>query len=70
MLKQPLCSPDFALCDVFLFPKLRGIIKRTCFKDMEAIKRAVMIKLRGIPEESSQQCIEVWKSALALRKLL
>ena len=28
---------------------------------MEAIKRAVTMELRGIPEESFQQCIEAWQ---------
>ena len=28
---------------------------------MEAIKRAVTTELRGIPEESFQQCIEAWQ---------
>ena len=28
-------------CDFFLFPKLEGIIKGTCFEGVEAIKRAV-----------------------------
>ena len=34
---------------LFLFPKLKGIIKGTRFEGVEAIKRAVT---RGIPEES------------------
>ena len=43
---------------LFLFPKLKGIIKGTRFEGVEAIKRAVT---RGIPEESFQQCKEVWQ---------
>ena len=38
--------------------KLKGIIKRTCFEGVEAIKRTIM---RGIPEESFQQYIEAWQ---------
>ena len=44
-----------------------GIIKGTSFECVEAIKRAVMMELRGIPEESFQQCREGWKSALDSR---
>ena len=42
----------------FLFPKLKGTIKGTRFDGVEAIKRAITTELRGIPEESFQQCIE------------
>ena len=40
VLEQPPCSPDLALCVLFLFHKLKGIIKVTHFEGMEAIKRA------------------------------
>ena len=40
VLQQPPCSPDLALCDFLLFPKLMGIIKGTCFEGVEAFKRA------------------------------
>ena len=43
---------------LFLFPKLKGIIKGTHFDGVEAIKRTITMELRGIPEESFQQCIE------------
>ena len=43
---------------IFLVPtKLKG----TRFEGAEAIKRAVTTELRGIPEESFQQCIEAWQ---------
>ena len=60
VLEQPPYSPDLALCNFVLFPKLDGIIKGTHFEGVEAIKEAVMTELRGIPEESFQQCIGVW----------
>ena len=60
LLEQPPYSPDLALCDFFLFPKLKGC----CFEGMETLKRAVMTKLWGIPEESFQQCIETWQSKM------
>ena len=55
VLEQPPYSPDLALCDLFLFPKLKGIIKGTRFEGVEATKRAVTTELSGIPEESFQQ---------------
>ena len=33
----------------FLFIKLKGIIKRTCFYRLEAIKKTVTIDLKGMP---------------------
>ena len=41
ILKQPPYSPDLAPCDLFLFPKLKEVIKGTRFQDSEAIKTAV-----------------------------
>ena len=45
--------------------KLEGIIKGTRFESMEAIKRAVTTELKGIPEESFQQCIETWQRRMS-----
>ena len=45
VLEQPPYSPDLAPCDFFLFPKLKEVIKGTCFQDSEAIKTAVMREL-------------------------
>jgi len=33
VLEQPPYSPDLAPCDFFLFPKLKDVIKGTCFQD-------------------------------------
>ena len=63
-LEQPPYSPDLAPCDFFLFPKLKGMIKGTRFPDVEAIKRAVTMELRRIPEEAFRGCIEVWKKRM------
>ena len=61
VLEEPPYSPDLAPCAFFLFPKLKGIIKGTRFEGVEAIKRAVTTELKGIPEESFQQCTEAWQ---------
>ena len=68
VLEQPPYSPDLAPCDFFLFPKLKGIIKGTRFEGVEAIKRAVTTELRGIPEQSFQQCTEAWQRRIILKK--
>ena len=64
VLEQPLYSPDLAPCDFFLFPKLMEVIKGTRFQDSEAIKTAVMRKLRAISKESFQECMEAWQKRL------
>jgi len=46
------------------FPKLKEVIKGTRFQDSEAIKTAVTRKLRAIPEESFQECVEAWQKRL------
>ena len=61
VLEQPPYSPDLAPCAFFLFPKLKEIIKGTCFEGVEAIKRALTTELRVTPEESFQQCKEAWQ---------
>ena len=52
---------DVASCDFFLFYKILGIIKGIHFKGIEAIKRAITINLRSIPEKFFQQYIEAWQ---------
>ena len=58
-------SPDLAPCDLLLFPKLKGTIKGIRFNDVEDIKKAVTKELRGIPEKSFQECMEVWQRRMA-----
>ena len=61
VLEQPPYSPDLAPCDFFLFPKLKGVIKGTCFEDVHDIKKAVTTELWRIPEESFQECMQAWQ---------
>ena len=64
VLEQAPYSPDLAPCDFFLFPRLKDVIKETCFQDSKAIKTAVPRELRAIPEESFQECVEAWQRRL------
>ena len=52
VLEQPPYSPVLAPCDLFLFSKLKEVIKGTRFQDSEATKTAVTTELQAIPEES------------------
>ena len=49
---------------LFLFPMPKGIIKGARFEGVEATKWAVTTELRGIPEDSFQQCIEAWQKRM------
>ena len=55
LLEEPSYSSDLA---PFLFPKLKKVIKGTHFGDVKNIKRAVIIKLKAIPEETFQKSID------------
>jgi len=57
VLEQPPYPRDLALCDFVLFPKLKEVIKGTCFQDSETIKTAMTRELRAILEESFQECV-------------
>ena len=64
LLEQPLYSPGLASCDIFLFLKLKEVIKGTHFGDVEAIRRTVTMKLKAIPKESFQGSIDAWKKRM------
>ena len=54
-------SPNLAQYDVFLFPKLKWVIKGTRFEDVAAIKKAATTELKSIPEKPFQACIRAWQ---------
>jgi len=64
VLEQLPYSPDLAPYDLFLFSKLKEVIKGARFQDSEAIKTAVMRELQAIPEESFQECVKAWQRRL------
>ena len=51
-------SPDLAPCDFFLFPKIKSVLKRTHFSDIDSIKMAATTELKKIPENAFQRGIE------------
>ena len=60
-LEYPPYSLDQTPSDFFLFPKIKSVLKRTHFSDIDSIKMAVMTELKKIPEKVFQECIESWK---------
>ena len=60
-LEYPPYSLDLVPCDFFLFPKIKSVLKRTRFSDIDSIKMAATTELKKIPENVFQECIESWK---------
>ena len=55
-------SPDMALCDFWLFPQLKTVLKGKRFEDNDAIKKnATMSTLNTIPKDSFQKCFQQWQ---------
>jgi hypothetical protein len=53
-------SPELALCDFWLFPKLKNALKGQRFSDIPDIKCNMITLLRGISENDIQDCFQQW----------
>ena len=60
-LQHPPYSLYLAPSDFFLFSKIKSVLKRTYFSDIDSIKMAGTTELKKIPENVFQECIEFWK---------
>jgi hypothetical protein len=58
---HPPSSPDFALCDFFLFPRLKSTLKEKRFQDVVEIQLNMTRQLQAIPKQVYQTCTEKWK---------
>jgi len=48
---HPPCSPDFASCDFFLFPPMKGQKKGKSFADVREVKKKTPMVLNNISTE-------------------
>jgi hypothetical protein len=58
------CCPLFtnmALCDSFLFPQMKMLLKGNRFQDMDEIKQNMMTQLLAFPKRLFQKCFRQWK---------
>jgi hypothetical protein len=55
------CSPDLALNDFGLFPKMKSALKGQIFQDTEDTKKNVIKALRAIPLQEFQKCFQQWQ---------
>ena len=64
MLQHPPYLPHLAPRDFFLFPKLKGILKKTCFQGVENIKTSMTRHLKTITKEEFSQCLKAWSKRM------
>ena len=64
-LDYPPYLPDLAPCDFFLSPKLKRILKGTCFKGVDNIKANLMAYHKSIKKEEFAQCFKAWSRRMA-----
>jgi histone-lysine N-methyltransferase SETMAR len=53
VLQHPPYSPDLALCDFFLFPKVKSVLKGTRFASVTEVKKKTMELLRQLMSYST-----------------
>ena len=58
VLEHPAYSPDLALSDFFLFPKMKEILKGRYFDDIDDSRSNTTAALKAIPQNQFQNCFE------------
>jgi transposase len=53
-------SPYLTPNDFFIFPKIKEILKGTCFDDIDDIRSNTTAALKAIPQNQFQNCFEGW----------
>jgi histone-lysine N-methyltransferase SETMAR len=54
-------SPDLAPCVLFLFPKLKHLLKGTHFQSIEDIQKKTTDLLKEFTQNDFQKCFHAWK---------
>jgi histone-lysine N-methyltransferase SETMAR len=60
VLEHPAYSPDLAPSDIFVFPKIKEILKGRHFNDTDGIRSNTMTALKAIPQNQFQNFFEGW----------
>jgi hypothetical protein len=61
VLEHPPYSPELALCDFFLFPKIKSALKGTHFESVDAVKAKATEVMKTLSEKDLQHCFQQWK---------
>ena len=54
-LEHPTYFPDLTLCDFFLFPKIKCVLKGTHFESLDTVKKKSADVLQQLPESDLLQ---------------
>jgi transposase len=60
VLEHPPYSPDLAPNDLFLFPKIKEMMKRRYSDDIDYIRSNTTAALKAIPQNHFQNCFQEW----------
>ena len=60
VLEPPAYSPELALSDIFLFPKIKGILKGRHFEDTDDVRNNTTAAPKAISQNHFQNCFEGW----------
>ena len=63
-LDHPLCSPDLAPYDFWVFPRLKIVIKGTLFSSSEEIRASVTKEQKSRKQEEFAKCICGWQDRM------
>jgi hypothetical protein len=66
MLEHPFYSPDLALCDFSLFPKIKFVLKGTRFQSVDAVKAKAMAVMKKLSGKDLQHCFQQWRICMEL----
>jgi hypothetical protein len=66
VLEHPSYSPDPALCDFFISPKIKSALIGTRFKSRDAVKAKVMEAMKKLSQRDLQHCFQQWKICVEL----
>jgi len=66
VLEHPPYSPDLAVCDFYLFPKIKSVLKETYFVSVEHVKAKTAEFLNSLTEHDLQNFFEHWQHLMQL----
>jgi hypothetical protein len=66
VLHHPPYSPDLAPCNFYFFPKIKSVLKGTCFVLVENVKAKTTEILNSLIEHDLQNCFEHWQHCMQL----
>ena len=60
-MEHPSYSLDLALCNFFLFPKIKSALKGTRFESVDAVKAKATQLLNSLTQDDLQHCFQQWQ---------